>query len=96
MRSRKYGFSSLVCTFLAVVSFCLTTLVAHFFGELGLLHVLIHVLFPPALLLVGLILGIMEIFRDENPLFVGLIINGIGLLVCVAQAWLFVMIVGGP
>ena len=96
MRSQKFGFSSLVCPFLAVVSFCLTTLVAHIFGELGLFHVLIHVLFPPALLLAGLVLGLIGIFRDENPLSIGLIINGLGLLICVFQGWIFLKVVGGP
>ena len=81
---------------LAVVSVGLVSLIFHIFGELGLFHVLISILLPPALLLVGLIFGIIGIFRDEKPLFVGLILNGIGLLVCVAQAWLFVMIAGGP
>ena len=81
---------------LAVVSVGLVSLIFHIFGELGLFHVLISILLPPALLLVGLILGIIGIFRDEKPLFVGLILNGIGLLICVVQAWLFGVAAGGP
>ena len=63
---------------LAAVSVGLATLIFHLFGELGRFHVLISILLPPVLLLVGLILGIMGIFRDEKPLFVGGILTVLG------------------